>query len=84
MNLEPFLDKFKAFGCTAVEINGHDFSEIRKGFAMNNEGKPKVIIMDTIKGKGVSFMENSLLWHYRFPHDGEEYDNAKEELEKNK
>lgn len=84
MDLEPFLDKFIAFGCTAIEVDGHNFDEIRKAFAMDNNGKPKVIIMSTIKGKGVSFMENELLWHYRFPHDGEEYDTAKEELEKNK
>lgn len=84
MDLEPFLDKFIAFGCTAIEVDGHNFDDIRRAFAMDNNGKPKIIIMSTVKGKGVSFMENSLLWHYRFPHDGEEYDAAKEELEKNK
>ena len=42
--------------------------------------KPTVIIANTIKGKGISFMENDILWHYRFPHDGEEYDGALAEL----
>lgn len=43
-------------------------------------GAPNVIIANTVKGKGISFMENNILWHYRFPHDGWEYDNAIKEL----
>ncbi len=83
LDLENFLNKFKAFGFVATEQDGHDFNAIRKAFNLPHLGRPKSIIFDTIKGKGVSFMENELLWHYRFPHDGEEYDNAKKELTDN-
>lgn len=82
LDLESLLNKFKAFNFVAVQYDGHDFNMIRKAFSMPHLGRPKAIIFDTIKGKGVSFMEKELLWHYRFPHDGEEYDNAKKELEK--
>ncbi len=81
LNLENFLAKFKAFGFVATEQDGHDFKMIRRAFNLPHMGRPKAIIFDTIKGKGVSFMENDLLWHYRFPHDGWEYDDAKKELE---
>ena len=83
LDLDSLIDKFKAFKFVAVEYDGHDFKMIRKAFNLPHMGRPKAIIFDTIKGKGVSFMENELLWHYRFPHDGEEYDNAKKELETN-
>ena len=59
--------------------------ELRKAFAdaKNSTDKPSVIIANTIKGKGVSFMEFDILWHYRFPHEGEEYDGALKELHEN-
>ena len=55
---------------------------LRAAFAKAKEttDKPTVIIANTVKGKGISFMEFDILWHYRFPHDGEEYDGALKEL----
>lgn len=65
MDVEPIEDKFKAFGWETLRINGHKFEKIHEAFesfmAMN--GKPKVIVADTIKGKGVSFMEGNHKWH---------------------
>ena len=64
LNLEPLSKKFQSFGCKVLSINGHNFSQIFN--ALNSKSsKPLVIIANTIKGKGVSFMENSVLWHYK-------------------
>ena len=65
--------------------DGHNHEQIRKALldAKQSKDKPTVIIANTIKGKGVSFMENDILWHYRFPHEGEEYDGALKELHQN-
>ncbi len=80
--LEPLDDKFKHFNWNVIRIDGHDFEQIEN--ALRNfqaeTTKPTVIIADTIKGKGVSFMEGQLLWHYRNPND-EELKIAKEELQ---
>ena len=81
--LEPFADKWRAFGWKAVEVDGHDTDALEKALtdAKNDRcGQPHVIIAVTTKGKGVSFMENNILWHYRTP-QGEEYDAALKELE---
>ena len=67
INLEPLKKKFESFGCHTIEINGHNLLQIRKAFSKKVRNKPKVIIANTIKGKGVSFMENKLLWHYKSP-----------------
>lgn len=79
--LEPFAAKWRAFGWSVVEIDGHDVDAIHA--ALSNvpaeEGRPTCVIAHTIKGKGVSFMEDKLLWHYRTP-QGEEYDRAVDEL----
>lgn len=82
ISLSPFMDKWKSFGWNVIDIDGHDHIELNKSFlkAMSSEEKPTVIIANTIKGKGISFMENEILWHYRFPHEGEEYDTAVAEL----
>lgn len=61
---EPLVDKWEAFGWTAIRINGHDFGQIIAALAATSNGKPKIIIADTVKGKGVDFMENELKWHY--------------------
>ncbi len=61
---EPMEDKWKSFGWTVFRVNGHDFSELKWALDEPHNGKPKIIIADTIKGKGVSFMENQLKWHY--------------------
>lgn len=67
LSLEPFADKLKAMNWDVIEIDGHNFDAIRKAFAMMNNSKPLAIIAHTIKGKGVSFMEGQLAWHYKSP-----------------
>ena len=83
--LEPFLNKWLAFNWRASEIDGHDHEALHKALKDAQEAKgPSIIIADTVKGKGVSFMELNILWHYRFPHAGEEYSQALKELKANK
>jgi len=81
--LAPFADKWRSFGWDVLEVDGHDHESLRTALKKSPELplKPQVIIAHTIKGKGISFMENDILWHYRFPHDGDEYDNALQELQ---
>lgn len=83
LSLNPFNQKWQSFGWNVYDIDGHDHNVLRKTMQLckqNKNGKPNVIIANTVKGKGVSFMEMDILWHYRFPHEGEEYDNALKEL----
>jgi transketolase len=64
LGLEPILKKFQSFGFKTLSIDGHNFKQIDR--ALNSKSsKPLVIIANTIKGKGVKFMENSILWHYK-------------------
>ena len=79
----PIDKKFEAFNFHAIVINGHDFDEIRNALneAKNTKGQPTAIIMNTVKGKGVSFMENQVNWHGAAPND-EQFAVAMEELEK--
>lgn len=79
----PIADKFKAFNFHTVEIDGHNFDEIRDAFdnARNTKGMPTAIIAKTVKGKGVSFMENQASWHGTAPND-EQYAQAMEDLKK--
>jgi len=65
MGLEPLSDKWKSFNWDVIEIDGHNFDEISQSFnkAKNNKDKPTMIIANTIKGKGVSYMEGSPAWH---------------------
>lgn len=78
----PIMDKLKAFGFEAVEINGHSFEEIED--AMNRaritEGSPFAIVMRTVKGKGISYMEDNGGWHGKAPNE-EEYKAAMKELD---
>ena len=69
MKVDSLYDKAIAFGCHALQINGHDMDAIKTAFAQARQiqGKPTVIIADTIKGKGVSFMENEAGWHGKAP-----------------
>ena len=69
MTVMPIKEKFAGFGWNVVQINGHDMGEIQDAFtkARNCEGKPTVIIAETIKGKGVSFMEDQVGWHGKAP-----------------
>ena len=73
MSPYPILDKLEAFGFEAVEIDGHDFEQIEAAFAQARtvKGKPFAIVMKTVKGKGVSFMENNAGWHGKAPNDAE-------------
>lgn len=79
----PIDEKFKAFGFNVITINGNDFDEIDSAFkeAKNTKGMPTAIIANTIKGKGVSFMENQAGWHGKAPND-EQYEQAADELRK--
>ena len=80
--VDNLKEKFEAFGWNAQEINGHDMQEIIDAIDnTNNSDKPNVIIAKTIKGKGVSFMENQVGWHGKAPNE-EEYKQAMEELSK--
>ena len=81
LTLEPFADKWRAFGWAVREVDGHDINALEaacRAIPFESE-KPSCIIAHTVKGKGVSFMEDQLLWHYRTP-IGEEFDNAMNEL----
>lgn len=84
MSSYPIDEKFKSFGFQIINIDGHDIEEILKAFevARNIKGKPTCIIAKTIKGKGVSFMENQAGWHGKAPNE-EQYIQAMEELSKN-
>ncbi|MDO8505562.1 MAG: transketolase [bacterium] len=82
LGLEPLADKWRAFGWNVREVDGHDhgaLTEILNAVPLEL-GKPNCIIAHTVKGKGVSFMENNNLWHYRAPND-EELEKALEEIE---
>jgi transketolase len=82
LELEPFTDKWRAFGWSVVELDGHDHDALRTGLSAVPAltGRPTAIIAHTTKGKGVSFMENQVLWHYRTP-KGDELVRALAELE---
>lgn len=80
---QPLDEKFESFGCHVVKADGHDFDSIEAAFeeARTVKGKPTVIIAKTVKGKGVSYMENNVSWHGASPNE-EQYKQAMEELEK--
>jgi transketolase len=70
--LAPFAEKWRAFGWEACDIDGHDMGEILDVLAKpNSSGKPVAVIAHTVKGKGVSFMEDDNNWHYRIPNEHE-------------
>lgn len=81
MNVGPAMDKFKSFGWNVIEIDGHDFDQIFAALDMAKEtvGKPTMIIAKTVKGKGVSFMENNAGWHGTAP-SGSDLEKALQEL----
>lgn len=81
LRLEPFVQKWESFGWHTERIDGHDHTALRTALlAAKTSDRPTAVIADTVKGKGISFMEFDILWHYRFPHDGWEYDDAIKEL----
>ena len=73
LDLEPFATKWSAFGWGVAEIDGHDVAQIEQTLAILplHTNRPTCVLAHTVKGKGVSFMENKLLWHYRAPDDDE-------------
>ena len=79
----PIEDKFKAFNFHVINVDAHDFDALRKAFdeAKATKGMPTAIIAKSIKGKGVSFMENQASWHGTAPND-EQYAQAMADLEK--
>lgn len=81
MSSYPIDEKFKSFGFEVIKIDGHDIDEIIKAFevAKNVKGKPTCIIAKTIKGKGISYMENQVGWHGKAPND-EQYEQAIKEM----
>jgi transketolase len=83
LNLDPLVDKFEAFGWHVVDIDGHNHEQIHDALSRKHypAGKPLVVIANTIKGKGVSFMEGELAWHYKSPNK-EQFDMAWSEIER--
>lgn len=83
LNLDPLAEKFAAFGWDVREVDGHDHEQLQAvlGKTPWSKDKPSMVIARTIKGKGVSFMENRVEWHYRNPNDAE-LSKALRELEK--
>lgn len=81
MSPYPIVDKLEAFGFEVFTIDGHNFDEIESAFdkARQTKGKPSAIVMKSVKGKGVSFMENNAGWHGKAPNDAE-YEQAMGEL----
>jgi transketolase len=79
LSLDSLPEKLKSFNWLVKEVNGHDFSDLRKTLSSSKD-KPLVIIANTIKGKGVSFMENQFIWHYKSPNN-EQLKKALRELE---
>lgn len=69
VGLEPFASKWRSFGWAVQEVDGHDFDALRAVFKKLpfEKGKPNCVIAHTVKGKGISFMENVPIWHYRQP-----------------
>ncbi|MBR1739827.1 MAG: transketolase [Ruminococcus sp.] len=84
IDMEPMDMKWESFGWTVINVpDGHDHDQLRAALSQPAQGRPRVIIAHTVKGKGVSFMENELLWHYRDP-QGELYEQARREIEDEK
>jgi len=85
IDLHPLADKFNAFRWETSEVDGHDHDALKNVFnkSITANGKPKVIIAHTVKGKGVDFMENKLLWHYKSP-DKEQFEKAIDQINNQK
>jgi transketolase len=81
MPLEPLKAKWESFGFKAIEIDGHDYTQIERALRTVAESKPSIVIANTVKGKGISFMENTAKWHHGVP-DNEQFDAAMQELDR--
>ncbi len=71
LGLEPLVDKLEAFGSKVIEVDGHNHNQLYDALTTKFLGKPLVVVAHTIKGKGVSFMQNKVEWHYKNPNDQE-------------
>ncbi|MFM2403124.1 MAG: hypothetical protein RL223_1004 [Pseudomonadota bacterium] len=69
--LEPLADKWRAFGWQVLEVDGHDTGALYEAFTTPHPGHPRAVIAHTVKGKGVSFMENGVEWHHKVPSDAQ-------------
>ena len=69
LGLEPLRAKLESFGWHVKEVDGHNYDELHDALTFKSKGKPHFIIANTLKGKGVSFMENKVEWHYKNPND---------------
>ena len=79
-HFEPVKAKWEAFGWYTIKVDGHDHKAIKEAFEEDPQGRPKMIIACTTKGKGISYMEDKLIWHYYIVTDGHK-EKALEELE---
>jgi transketolase len=71
LTLEPLAEKWHSFGWSVTELDGHNIGALQGAIANRDPSRPKLIIANTTKGKGVSFMENNNLWHYKSPTDSD-------------
>ena len=71
LKLGNLKKKLESFGFAAHEIDGHNFAQIKKNLKKTSKSKPLAVIANTVKGKGVSFMEDDNNWHYRIPSENE-------------
>lgn len=79
LKIESLKNKFKSFNCNFQSIDGHDIRKIFYSFKIKKNDKPNILVANTTKGKGVDFMENKVLWHYKSPNK-EQYELAKKKL----
>ena len=71
MSINGFTDKLNSFGFSTEDIDGHNYTEIKRALLTVTKDKPRAVIAHTVKGKGISFMENVPIWHYRIPNEKE-------------
>ena len=71
IRLEPLADKLRAFGWHVREVDGHDHEDLLGALQFRSVEQPNVIIANTVKGKGINFMENKVEWHYKSPNDNQ-------------
>lgn len=83
MGFHDFPAKLRAFGCCVLDIDGHDHAAIHEALLARESGKPVVVVANTVKGKGISFMEEQPLWHCRMPNE-EELQIALQDLQMNR
>lgn len=82
LNMGDMAEKFRVFGCNAVEVNGHDYTaleDVLSRAGLDEDPRPTAVIAHTVKGRGVSFMEDRLEWHFKSPNE-EQLAQALEEL----